>query len=123
MSTRAQVLVKDEYSSLSFYRHSDGYEEGTMPTLNKFLDLVKSRAIRDNVGQACGWLILIGREEYEGKGYMPDPKDTFGGWKVGAYEPMSGFHSDIEYLYIVDLVQKKITVHRDHFEEVLKVNQ
>ena len=65
MSTRANIIIKDEHSQLIFYRHSDGYPEGALPTLNKFMDWVKAGKIRDNVDQASGWLILIGAQEYD----------------------------------------------------------
>jgi len=109
MSTRAQIIIKDSDSELWFYRHSDGYPEGTMPTLNKFLEWVKSGRIRDNVEQSAGWLIIIGANEYGNKNYEPG-NDRFMGWKVGAYEPsIPEKHDDIEYLYTIDLVKKEIT--------------
>ena len=127
MSTIANIIIKDKYDKLYFYRHSDGYPEGTMPTLNKFMDLVKSGKIRDNVGQSAGWLIIIGAIEYQSlnphifpewdkRSYDQNcakidvaindflPLD----WKVGAYEPTTGIHEDIEYLYVIDLDTKKI---------------
>lgn len=124
MSTRANVIITDGYSKLYFYRHSDGYPEGTMPSLKKFLSYVKSGKIRNNVSQSAGWLIIIGAEEYKGHHLEGDawlelseeqekeyqnkiptvPKD----WKVGAYEPTSGIHGDIEYLYVIDLTEMKI---------------
>lgn len=65
MSTRAGIVLIDESGdTLHFYRHSDGYPKGTMPTLRKFLNLVKKGQIRDNVSQAGGWLVLIGAMEY-----------------------------------------------------------
>jgi hypothetical protein len=99
MSTRANIIITDGEDKLYFYRHSDGYPEGTMPTLEKFLAMVKNGQIRDNTCQSAGWLIMIGYDEY--KEYQPD-------WKVGAYEPTTGIHGDIEYLYVVDLVKKNI---------------
>ena len=103
MSTRANVIIIDKFGDeLIFYRHSDGYPDGTLPTLNEFLDLVKSGTIRDNVEQASGHLILIGNKEYG--------KNTIDHWKVGAYEPSVGIHGDIEYLYVIDLEQKKIFI-------------
>jgi hypothetical protein len=80
MSTRANILIKDECDELWFYRHSDGYPTGCLPTLAKFMSWVKDRKIRSNVGQSAGWLIVIGKEEYESEGLNSD-------WKVGAYEP------------------------------------
>lgn len=131
MSTRANIVIKDEYRKLYFYRHSDGYPEGVMPTLQKFLDFVKEGKIRDNVGQAAGWLIVFGAVEYDVNNDISDPdtyykpfntpiseylptKEGYSGWKVGAYEPTDDIHGDIEFLYIVDLKKKTIeTVTKD----------
>ena len=100
MSTRANILIKDSFGDeLQFYRHSDGYPEGTMPTLEKFLDLIKSGKIRNNVNQAAGWLIVIGHEEYK----QTRKQWPSSAWKVGAYEPTTGEHGDIDYLYTIDL--------------------
>ena len=103
MSTRANIIIKDRHSKLWFYRHSDGYPEGTMPTLEKFLQYVKDGKIRNNVGQAAGWLIIIGHDEYGSQ--TPDEN-----WEVGAYEPTTGQHGDIEYLYTIDLQALTIEV-------------
>lgn len=123
MSTRANIIIKDGSDrKLIFYRHSDRYPEGALPTLKKFMSWVKDGRIRDNAGQAAGWLILIGAEEYGsvyvgGGKYMPkksltepDPNDDMMGWKCGAYEPTTGIHGDIEYLYTLDLDEKTILV-------------
>ena len=74
MSTRAGIIIKDGHSEQHFYRHSDGYPEGTKPTLEKFLQYVKDGKIRDNTSQAAGWLIIIGAEEYNGNYGMGCPK-------------------------------------------------
>jgi hypothetical protein len=123
MSTRANIIIKDGSGrQLIFYRHSDGYPEGALPTLKKFMSWVKDEKIRDNVDQAAGWLILIGAEEYgeiyEGGGKYkpkktltePDPNNEFSGWNCGAYEPTTCIHGDIEYLYTLDLDEKTILV-------------
>jgi hypothetical protein len=101
MSTRANIIIKDSYDKLWFYRHSDGYPEGALPTLKEFMRKVAKGDIRDNAMQSCGWLVIIGHEEY--KAHQPD-------WKVGAYEPTTGQHGDIEYLYTIDLDKKVIIV-------------
>ena len=101
MSTRAIVIIKDEYEKLYFYRHFDGYPEGTMPSLNLFLDKVKSGKIRKDVMQAAGHLILIGHEEIKNKKDYED-------WKVGSYEPTTGIHGDIDHLYVIDLDKERI---------------
>lgn len=112
MSTRANIIISDEWDELIFYRHSDGYPEGTLPSLCQFLDLVKQGHIRDNAAQAAGWLILLGAEEYgvrlrDGK-IAANDLGTGMQWKVGAYEPTTDLHSDIEFLYVVDLEAKRI---------------
>jgi hypothetical protein len=127
MSTRANIIIKDQYDKLYFYRHSDGYPKGTLPTLEKFLSLVKSGKIRDNASQSAGWLIVIGAIEYQTvhpeyfpeskkESYNQDDKEIEScvnefspdDWKVGAYEPTTGIHGDIEHLYVIDLDKKEI---------------
>jgi len=136
MSTRANIIIKETYSyndsenkkvtvsnKLFFYRHSDGYPDGTMPTLNIFMDWLKKGKIRNDLSQAAGWLIVLGAMEYNhipefelekptayGSQYgnvetIKEPKD----WKVGAYEPTTGIHGDIEFLYVIELDKKTIT--------------
>jgi hypothetical protein len=122
MSTRCNIIIKGCQDQLIFYRHSDGYPEGALPTLKKFMSWVKDGKIRDDLCQAAGWLILIGAEEYgsvyEGGGKYkpkksltePDPNDNYSGWRAGSYEPTTGIHGDIEYLYTLDLDEKTILV-------------
>ncbi len=113
MSTRCQVKIVDAYNELWFYRHSDGYPDGALPTLRKFMQWVADGQIRDNVEQAAGWLVIIGNDEYSevGSGYPEPQPDGYSGWKVGAYEPsVPRFHGDIQYFYILDLEAKTITV-------------
>ena len=124
MSTRCQVVIEDgRQDKLWFYRHSDGYPEGVLPTLEKFMTWVKEGKIRNNVEQASGWLILIGAQEYRTvhRWLTPDNEErlktldeimapgTKGEWKVGAYEPsIPEEHEDIEYLYTLNL--EKLTI-------------
>jgi hypothetical protein len=115
MSTRAGIIIKKGSESLHFYRHCDGYPQGTLPSLNVFLDWLKADVIRQNLQQAAGWLIIIGALEY---GTIPQikgndlttitpPKD----WKSSAYEPTTNVdhHGDLEYIYTIDIVAKTIT--------------
>lgn len=120
MSTRMNVIVKDKYTGKSdwskplwFYRHSDGYPDGALPTLRQFMQLIKDGKIRNNIGQASGWLIMLGAEEYS----VPMPKDGIKDWKVGAIEPSQGRHGDIEYLYVLDLSQLTITIYETAFDD------
>jgi len=107
MSTRANIVIKDNYSKLWFYRHSDGYPETTAESLGVFMSWLRSGMIRDNTGQAAGWLIILGNSEYD-QGRTPNKEDNFSGWKVGAYEPTTGIHGDIEYLYEIDLEKQTL---------------
>jgi len=135
MSTRCNIIVKDAHQKLYFYRHSDGYPEGAMPTLEKFMQYVKDGLIRNNVGQAAGWLIVLGAAEYDYKyvfneggssayvqkttplnAYEPT-NEGYSGWKVGAIEPTDCIHGDIEFLYILDLDTKTITTITEDFEK------
>ena len=95
MSTRANIVIKDGYDELWLYRHSDGYPEVTLPSLNKFLEMVKSGKIRDNVSHAAGWLIVVGYEEYaDSRARYPGIRD----WQVGAYELTTGQHLSLIHI-------------------------
>lgn len=113
MSTRANIVIKHGREKLTFYKHSDGYPEGTMPILTKFIDLVNSGEIRDNVGQAAGWLIELGRQEFlkdQAEFVKTYPSYKGYSWKIGYIEPTTCIHGDIEYLYTVDLKTRSIKV-------------
>jgi len=136
MSTRCQVVVRDSFGDeIMFYRHSDGYPEGAMPTLQKFMGWVRRGIIRDNAEQSSGWLILIGAQEYstelETVTWEQVPKDTvlepneknkISGWKCGAYEPAVKRHGNIEYLYVLDLKDKTIACYKTGFDGEGPVN-
>lgn len=130
MSTRSNIKLVDGYSTLWFYRHSDGYPSGVQPTLKKFMQHIKDGEIRNNCSQAGGWLIILGAQEYNYhkdydnketlytpkddlslNSYKPSKEDGYGnGWKVGAYEPTNEEHGDIEYLYEVNLADLSLTI-------------
>lgn len=108
MSTRANIIIKDDFGSIYFYRHSDGYTECTGQDLKDFVRLYETGRIRSNAGQSAGWLILRGHKEYLEKNTLstlePQSSDRTGmSWKVGAYEPTTKLHSDVEFVYIIDL--------------------
>ena len=117
MSTRANIIIKDQYDTLIFYRHSDGYPEGAMPLLEKFMQWIKQDTIRNNVSQSAGWLTLLGSMEYlkeNGDPFEPGKQSEYShsGWKAGSIEPTTEIHGDIEYLYVLDLEKKKIETHK-----------
>lgn len=132
MSTRASIIIQDQNQKLYFYRHSDGYPECTGADLAAFVEDYKTGAMRDNVGQSAGWLVVRGHFEYktakpagvndsgvelwpatpDATGPKPNPADRFSGWKVGAYEPTDGLHGDVEYIYIIDLDKRTLSCRR-----------
>lgn len=121
MSTRANIIIKDSYGELIFYRHSDGYPSVTLNSLLIFMRWIKERKLRDNIEQSAGWLIALGMKEYnttlkrsEKTGklediekpdlFIPGLDDNDGlNWKIGAYEPSTMIHGDIEYLYTLTI--------------------
>lgn len=100
----------DGNDELWFYRHSDGYPDGALPILEKFIEYVKTGKIRDNLSQAAGWLIMLGAQEYKQsiENMEAGTENSYSNWKVGAIEPTIGQHGDIEWLYTIDLVNKTI---------------
>lgn len=136
MSTRANVVLQDGDRKLFFYRHSDGYPEGVLPTLNKFCDWIKSGKIRNNLSQSSGWIIMLGAMEYKTvpstafeqkkvskhggnedyEIHFDSPKD----WKVGAYEPTDGLHGDIAYIYTINIYDGSIKVEEANYESDVK---
>lgn len=144
MSTRANIIVMDnDGNKMYFYRHSDGYPEGTKPTLNKFMKWLRDGKLRNNIWQSAGWLIIIGAAEYNvGRDldnpetlrktlhtplseYAPGGEDNFGmGWKVGAYEPATGVQMDVEYVYEINVEEKTLKTFRaDKHPEVKAVRK
>jgi hypothetical protein len=88
-------------------------------------------ATRANVSQAGGWLIILGAIEYQTlpEGLFPENKKnvldrtddvietvldnlSFTDWKVGAYEPTTRIHGDVEFVYVLDLAKSEIRVYR-----------
>jgi hypothetical protein len=116
LSTRANIIVTDGEEELIFYRHCDGYPDGTLPSLTKFVGVVRDGILRDNISQACGWLIVIGALEdgvcVEQNGVATVRAGRSVAWKVGAYEPAASIHGDIDFLYVVDLKRKQVRHHK-----------
>lgn len=112
MSTRANIVIQendDQY--IWFYRHSDGYPRHTVPSLKKFLQWVIDKRIRQDIVQASGWLVLLGWKEYD-TNVEPGSSCSLREWKVGAYEPTTGCHLDVEYVYVIDLVKKELRCYK-----------
>lgn len=112
MGTRCNVKVTDGRNTLWYYRHSDGYPECVLPSLEPLMDALRAGHVRDNVGQFSGWLVVIGNKEYNHDRSLPRGTNSWSAWKCGAYEPTTNQHGDIDYLYRIDLVTKELTYER-----------
>jgi hypothetical protein len=109
MSTRANIILKNEHDTLHFYRHSDGYPESTGQDLTEFVKFYTSKRLRLDVMQSAGWLVIRGHREYLDGAFTGDPTtDGFSGWKCGAYEPTTGLHADVAYVYVIDLFKRTL---------------
>ena len=132
MSTRANVIIQSKKNDerIILYRHLDGYPDGTLPTLNIFMEWLKEGCIRADVSQGGTWLILIGAYEYgtfaipeTERGKNPDLEKMYPptDWKAGAYEMTSCIHEDIEYLYTIDMDTKELTWKQVEYGEAAKL--
>ena len=129
MSPRCNVVIRYNDTALLFYRHIDGYPQKIIPILHKFLSTPN---LRNNDIQSSGWLIVIGREEMledhkalESK-YGPADYDYRG--KVGYFELTCSIQPDIDYIYIVDMVNSTISAYNadpdiDSWQEYLKLRK
>lgn len=110
MSTRANIIIRDQSTTLYFYRHSDGYPESTGEDLKEFCKGY-SKNFRADAMQSAGWLIIHGFHTMIADHKAIDAKFSKASleplkgyeWKVGYYEPTNGLHGDVEYVYIIDL--------------------
>ena len=106
---------------LFFYRQSDGNPEGILPVLQVFMKWIREGKLRNNIGQCAGWLTILGAIEYNNIPKYLYFKDRLGSvelntilmpkiWKCGGFEPTTGLHGDIEYLYEIDINNLELTV-------------
>ena len=121
MSTRCNIIIEDSSDKLFFYRHSDGYPEETGKDLKEFVSNYKTGNYRDNVSQSAGWLIIRGREQMMSqhirisKLLNDNLTSRMYDWKVGYYEPTTGLHGDIEYLYQINLSKKTLCTYKVNY--------
>ena len=101
MGTRCNIKVTDGQDELCFYRHWHGYPSAVLPSLKPLMEKLTEGKLRTNVGQFAGWITILGHEQ-AGKPELGK------GWKCGDYEPTTGEHGDIEYLYTIDLTNKTL---------------
>lgn len=126
MSTRANIVLIEQgiytdyetkktvqyKEKLYFYKHSDGYPEGTMKIIDMFMMWLTEGRIRDNVSQSGGWLIILGAVASGFKANPGSINDLTGlGWKVGSIEPTTEIHGDIEYRYDLYLKTREVKIY------------
>lgn len=88
MSTRCNIIVKENGKKVVLYHHHDGYIEGVGADLfNRFNERFS------NPNSCVYWDDVVNE-------LVKDAKDE--------YEVTSGIHGDIEYLYTIDTKKKTI---------------
>ena len=100
MSTRANIIIRDQNTTLYFYRHSDGYPSSTGEDLKEFCKGY-AKNFRANAPQSAGFLILHGAGPSQDG--INDRCNKLYDWKCGDYEPTDSIHGDVEYVYVIDL--------------------
>lgn len=91
MATRSVVIVKDNDKENWIYHHWDGYPEGVG------FDLVKrSKKFKS----------------YEDKWYGDDITNKLVKDTNDSYEITNGYHTDIDFLYVIDCQEEKIKCFR-----------
>jgi hypothetical protein len=106
---------------LFFYRQSEGNPELVLPILRVFMKWIKEGKLRGNLGQCSGWLTILGAIEYNNIPKYLYFKEKLGYtelntvlmpriWKCGGFEPTTGIHGDIEYLYELDINNLELNV-------------
>lgn len=112
MSTSAVISIKDAEGEVRFYRHWDGDFTTTGEDLKAFVSLYTTGALRLDVMQSAGWLIVRGHFEYGKSSHLPSTKGM-DGWKVGAYEPIYRDEGLNDYFYSIDLSTRQLYMHQN----------
>jgi hypothetical protein len=106
---------------LFFYRQSDGNPERVLPVLRVYMKWIREGKLRNNLGKCAGWLTILGAIEYNNIPKYLYFKEKLGyvelntilmprNWRCGGFEPATGIHGDIEYLYEIDINNLELTV-------------
>jgi len=124
MSTRAQIKIKG--NPIHIYKHSDGYPEGVMPTLEPIVErFAQERGLEDHEYLLANIMRAFARkEERRRKANIEDYKKPANAGSKPAQNmidiyskpSLTGFgigldrHGDIEFLYEIDTENKQIIV-------------
>ena len=89
MSTRSNIIVKDERNKIQLYRHCDGYPEGVIPDLKEALPFAWElpRMEADDMAAAIvrAWKQDGGNVYIDGVADLPE-----------------SLHGDIDYYYVIE---------------------
>jgi hypothetical protein len=132
MSTRCQLRFTDERTDrvAQIYRHSDGYPESVVPLLKHLQELLHATGTQRDGSYAATQFVLIDKLRYIDRtfrcqdGLYSDLPDTIEGvldpesWEDlnrtpsyllghGAEDPSCGIHGDEEYVYTVELPNRR----------------
>ena len=101
MSTRANIRITQGEGQMLLYRHCDGYPEGVGSELKEYLE------------KRCryGWYA-----ENIARGLVT-MKDEYGSFP---YEPAIGKHGDVEYVYVIDCDNQKLTCYSAGWDETFE---
>ena len=102
MKKKPENVKELENYEVLLYRHSDGYPDGVLPELEKFLKFwEKARGITDT--EYCGARLLQymcnEMDGIYGKDFMLEDKNNLTG--IYSYGICKNLHGDIEYYYAI----------------------
>lgn len=133
MSARCNVILTETYSykdgngkqltktsKLFFYRHSDGHPKGTIPTLKRFIQIMKNGYFENNLSNGADWLIHFGKDD--NGPIFPMSYEKFGIYKHGVYEPTTEIHGHIDFLYEIDMGTAELVIKRPIYGESGKLD-
>jgi len=139
MAIRANIVLTDTHTynsksslkivktkQLIFYRKTDGNPEAIMPVLQVFLKWIMEGRLRNNLGRAGVWLVLLGGIENNVIPKFLSFKDKLGPdelkklplpnfWKCGSFEPAASLSGDIDFLYEIDIKEVKLTIKKVNY--------
>lgn len=100
MSTRCQIRIKDQWAQVDLYHHHDGYPEGVGADLKEYIGKLPNGAYSHwSISRISNELLkgALKIEHFDGR-ITPDM----------GYELALGFHSDIEYAYLIDCEKRTL---------------
>lgn len=112
MSTRCQIRIQDEFRSVDLYHHHDGYPEGVGADLKEYCSMLPN-------GKWSYWSIRrIANDFLKGELKLEHCDGTIE--PDMGYELTLGFHSDIEYAYLIDCEKRTLECRKLAWDEDYK---